>query len=470
MLAGSASSRDRRKKIKIPNEWQPRPYQIPLWEYLESGGKRAVVVWHRRAGKDSASLNWTCVAAHNRVGTYWHMLPTAKHGRKVVWDAIDKVGRRMIDQVFPEVIRRSTNQQEMRIELLNGSIWQVVGSDNYDSLVGANPVGVVFSEYSVANPKAWDFISPILTENGGWCFFIFTPRGHNHGYDIYTMANDHPDWFAQIVTVDDSTKSGHVVFSEAQLEDLRKSGFTDDLIKQEYYCSFSNPVRGSYYADLLDDMERKKRVVPVPYDPAVPVTTAWDLGINDMTAIWFAQQVGREVHIIDFYENRGHGLQHYAGELFKRPYVYDQHLLPHDAKARELGTGMTRQETLGKLGIRCTIVGRQPVADGIQAVRNLIPRCWFDDSQQVQRGLACLKEYRTAEDTINKTFKPRPVHDWTSHAADGFRYLALGMRDSRVRDRGGPSTAVTDWDILNPGVDRRRLPAEELSDPWILDW
>ena len=150
---------------QIPHDWRPRAYQMKLWEYLINGGKRAVAVWHRRAGKDSLSINWTAFAATQRKGIYWHMLPTQAQARKVVWDGIDKAGRKIVDQAFPKELVARKSEQDMKIELRNGSIWQCVGSDYYDNLVGANPVGVVFSEYSIANPAAWDFIRPILAEN-----------------------------------------------------------------------------------------------------------------------------------------------------------------------------------------------------------------------------------------------------------------------------------------------------------------
>jgi hypothetical protein len=166
----------------LPYRWQARRYQLRLIHYLAKGGKRAVVVWHRRAGKDSVALNWIAQAAVQRTGTYWHMLPEARQGRKVVWDGIDRRGRRMIDQAFPPELREGKpNDTEMRLRLRGGSVFQVVGSDNYDALVGSNPVGVVFSEYSLARPAAWEYLRPILAENGGWAVFIFTPRGQTTG-------------------------------------------------------------------------------------------------------------------------------------------------------------------------------------------------------------------------------------------------------------------------------------------------
>ena len=216
-------------EILIPNGWNPRDYQRPLWKALNSGVKRAVAIWHRRAGKDSLSLNWTVKAMLQRVGVYWHMLPLNTQARKVVWDAIDKQGRRVIDQVFPLPLRKSVSSAEMKIELWNGSIWQCVGSDNYNTLVGANPVGVVFSEYSLADPEAWDYLRPILAENGGWALFIYTPRGKNHGYRLYNTALS-AGWFVQKLTVEDT---GAIPL--AAVEEERRAGMSESKIQQEFY-------------------------------------------------------------------------------------------------------------------------------------------------------------------------------------------------------------------------------------------
>ena len=432
-------------QITIPNAWTPRDYQRPLWDYLEHGGKRAVAIWHRRGGKDSMSLNWTACAAFQRVGVYWHMLPTAKQGRKVVWDAIDKQGRRVIDQVFPEAVRKSTNSQEMRIELINGSIWQVVGSDNYDSLVGSNPVGVIFSEYSVANPAAWDFMRPILAENEGWAVFIYTPRGKNHGYELYSMAEGNPSWYSQILRLDESG-----AYPLNVVEEERKAGMPEEMIEQEFFCSFEAAVMGAYYGKLIRQLELDDRVTGVPWAPEVEVHTAWDLGMDDMTAIWFYQIVGREIRIIDYYENNGEALQHYVAAIKSKPYVYGRHYLPHDVKVRELGTGRSRQETLQKLGLRADIVPRLSVEDGIQAVRNILPRCWFD-KKATKQGREALSLYRAEYDERYRTYKARPVHDWTSHASDAFRYLAVALRESRGELVLTNQVAQMDYDPFNHG-------------------
>lgn len=412
------------QNIKIPNRWRVRRYQLKLWHYLEKGGKRAVAVWHRRAGKDSLALNWTAVSALQRVGVYWHMLPLQTQARKVVWDGIDKQGRRIIDQVFPKELRQSCNSQEMKITLKNGSVWQCVGSDNYNALVGANPVGVVFSEYSIADPKAWDFIRPILAENDGWALFIYTPRGRNHGLTLFETASANPDWFAQKLSVE-QTKAVPLSAVEAE----RRAGMDEDTILQEFYCSFDAALKGSYYGSYICSLENEGRITDVPHDPQKPVMTAWDLGVGDATAVWFYQQNGTAVNIIDYYEASGVGLEHYAKVLKEKPYVYtNDNIFPHDVRVHELGSGKSRLEMLAAWGIRGRVLPRSNIEDGIAAVRLLLPRCRFD-SKKCDKGLEALRQYQKAWDDTRKDFMPRPLHDWTSHAADAFRYLAVGIKN-----------------------------------------
>jgi phage terminase large subunit len=413
--------------IVLPHKWRPRAHQRKLWNFLDKGGKRAVAVWHRRAGKDSVAINFAACAASRRVANYWHMLPTAAQGRKVVWEGIDGNGCRVIDQAFPPGYRTGKLDDEMLLRLSSGSTWQVVGSDNFDRLVGANPAGVVFSEWALADPRAWDYLRPILAENGGWALFIYTPRGRNHGAATFDMAAKTPGWFAEKLTVEDTG-----VLAPEVIEEDRRSGMADELIRQEYYCSFQAALVGAYYGPLLETAEREGRVRRVAWEPDLPVVTAWDLGIGDSTAIWFAQLSGREIRLIDYYEASGVGLDHYARVLQQKPYVYGEILLPHDARQREMANGRTRLETMRRLGIarQARIVPSPGLDDGINAARVILPRCWFDETG-CARGLEALRQYRRAWDDERKIFGERPLHDWSSHAADAFRYLAVGLREPR---------------------------------------
>ncbi len=436
-LSGSPTSR-----VRIPYKYQPRGYQLKAWGELEHGRKRVVLVWHRRAGKDLMLLNRTICATQERVGVYWHVFPAAKQGRKIIWDGVTKDGRPFLDY-WPQQIIAERNATEMRLKLTNGSVWQVVGSDNYnDALIGGNPCGLVISEYALQNPSCWNYLRPILAENGGWAAFAFTPRGKNHGSDLYEMARKNPEWFCERLTVDD-TKA----IPLAAIEEERQAGMPDELIEQEFYCSFQAALVGAYYGKQMRQAEDEMRVGNIPHEPLLPVETWWDIGMDDCTSIWFAQRVGREIRLIDYYENNNEGLPHYAKVIKDKTYTYDRHVLPHDVKVRELGTGRSRLETLRFLlqtpEERFKVARKLEVADGINAVRSILPRCWFD-ATKCERGIEALKQYQRDWDDDKKTFKDEPRHDWASHAADAFRYGAVMQKDPpEYRGRPGSSSFRT---------------------------
>jgi hypothetical protein len=385
-----------------------------------------------------------------RKGVYWHMLPTALQARKVVWDSIDKHGRRVIDQVFPPEVRKSINNQEMKIELINGSIWQCVGSDNYDSLVGSNPVGVVFSEYSIANPKAWDFIRPILAENGGWAIFIYTPRGRNAGYTLFNMAEKNPQWFCEKLSVDDTD-----VLSPEVLEEERASGMSDAMINQEFFCAFDVPIVGAYFGEVLNKAHKDGRVGRVPIDPILPVFTSWDLGIGDAMAIWLIQITGKEIRFIHYYEHSGEGLAHYINYLMEFAKTHNvrfgEHFAPHDIQVRELSTGKSRLDTAREMGIRFSVVKRHAIDDGIEAVRRLFPRFWIDETG-CDQGLICLSDYTKVWDDKKMCFQDKPLHNYASHGADSIRTFAMGFKESMSNGSSHPrfnkpAFAKVDFDI-----------------------
>lgn len=357
------------------------------------------------------------------------MLPEADQARKAIWEAVDPAtGRRRIDQAFPKALRETTRETEMMIRFVNGSVWRVVGSDNYDSLVGSTPYGIIFSEYALANPAAWDYLRPILAANGGWAAFIYTPRGDNHGKQLYDYAKTSDDWFAERLTVDDTN-----VFTEQQLanelaEMQDRHGHDDGqaLFDQEYRCSFVAPLIGSYFARLIEQAEKSGRVAAVPVDPNYPVHSAWDLGVGDATAIWPFQVTPTSIRLVDYYEASGQGIEHYAQWLDSKGY-HGTDLLPHDAKQRvPVGNPpRTRIEIMLELGRKPQIVPLHFIPDGISAVRKTLPLCVFD-AVKCQQGLRALRNYRRQWNEQRKTFADVPLHDWASHGADGFRTLAMG--------------------------------------------
>lgn len=449
-------------RITLPNGWTPRPRQMALWNYLRGGGKRAAVCWHRRFGKDDVSLHYTAIAAHERVGTYWHCLPEQAQARKAIWTQVNPhTGKRRIDEAFPVELRKRTNDQEMFIEFLNGSTWQIAGSDNYNSLVGSSPCGIVFSEYALANPAAWAYLRPILRENGGWAIFISTPRGKNHFYQLVQMARHEPGWFTETLTVEDTR-----LLDPAQLDaDLRElqaehgETYGRSIWLQENYCSFDAAIPGSFYAESLDRMQRNGQIVDFEVDVTKPVFTGWDLGRTDDTAIWFYQMSKDaagvdQMEVIDYWAGSGLEIDAPVGPSLVRTlldksqrlgYRYAQHWLPHDARPRKLGMGgksiiQQFQDSRGRhpsLGT-FAIVPKLDVQEGIQAARKTFQYTRFHQTRCAQ-GLECLRHYHREWDAEKKIYLDHPVHDWSSHGADGWRYVSLSWRPAKAKAKAeGP--------------------------------
>ncbi len=428
--------------ITLPHKWLPRDYQKPAWFALENGVKRLDLVWHRRAGKDLFSINWCATQAFQRPGVYWHILPTYKQGRKIVWEGMTRDGRPFLDHFPAETVVRKRDD-EMSLWLDGGSLYQVIGADDVDRLVGANPFGCIFSEYSLMDRRVWEMLRPILAENGGWAVFIYTPRGYNHAHELHTKAIKNDWWFSQVLPVTE-TKA----VSEEVIQQQRDEGMPEELIQQEFYCSFEAPLVGAYYGQEMKLALDEKRIGKVPYDPSLPVDTFWDLGVRDDTAIWFHQYGGREHRLIDFERSSGVGLPWYAKMLREKPYVYRDHLVPHDAGVRELGTGVTRIETAQNLGLTLTVVRKIGLEDGINATRLFLRKCYIDE-EKCDYGLQALRQY-TKEDTGERdvhnqiVYRDKPKHDWASHPCDSLRTGATGWSppwaaDSRIL---APATGI----------------------------
>lgn len=436
--------------LTIPHEWAPRDYQLPLWSFLEQGGKRAVAVWHRRGGKDLFSLNWCCTSMVQRPGVYWHLFPTYNQGRKIAWDGFTKAGRPFMSH-FPQELVSAKNNTEMKLTFKTGGVYQVVGTEDPDRLVGANPVGCIFSEYSLQDPRAWDMVRPILAENEGWAVFIYTARGKNHGWKMLELAKKEiaaakkltiaPRWFAEVLTVNDT----RAVTPEA-VQAERDDGMPEELIQQEFYCSFDAPIVGAYYARQMAAALFERRIGNIPWEPGLPVHTAWDIGVGDSTSIIFYQEYGMETRIIDYYEQSGEGLAHYVKILKDRDYVYGRHYGPWDLEVRELGTGKSRREVAQSLGLKFIVLKQHGVNDGIEVARNLLASCWFDE-KKCERLIEALRQYHKEWDEKNKCFKDNPLHDWTSHPADSFRYLAMSKpKRKKGNDKPPQEKADSDYD------------------------
>ena len=433
--------------IRLPhNGWTPRADQRKLWTFLENGGRLAVAINHRRWGKDEIALHWAAVSSVERVGTYWHMLPEAAQARKAIWNAVNpRTGKRRIDDAFPSEMRENINEGEMFIRFKNGSTWQVVGSDNYNSLVGAAPVGVVWSEYALADPESYGYLSPILAENKGWGLFISTSRGNNHLWRQHDLTKalslvNPAEYYAEIVTAKMST-----VFTPIQLEQERQSLIAlygeehgEAKYNQEYMCGRDGAVFGNYYSKQMVKAREDGRICSVPASSGHEVYTFWDLGVDDSTTIWFMQFVGKEIRVIDYYEATGMGMAHYAKVLKEKNYHYGDHYMPHDADYREMGGGeyaQTPKDNAENLGIRpITVVPRardtSTVISHIGMVRNVLDSMWFDE-EKCTKGLSALEGYRADYDEKKKKLDNKPLHSWESHGADAMRTFAVGYASKR---------------------------------------
>jgi phage terminase large subunit len=461
--------------VTIPaNGWRPRPYQMKAWAAWERGIKRSLLVWHRRAGKDEVALNKFACAAHIRPANYWHCLPQYEQARKAIWEALNPhTGKRRIDEAFPQIIRKRTDSQGMTIEFLTGSIYRVVGSDNPDSLVGAPPLGIVFSEWALSNPSAWGYLQPILLENGGWADFITTPRGRNHVHGMLKMAKANPAWFAEVLTVDDTHQVTAEQIAEAKAEYVSLFGedAAEALIQQEYWCSFEAAILGAYYGREMTALEGRGGITNVDPWPGVKLHTAWDLGASresDSMTIWFFQIVPTElgraaVRCCNYTTGSGYGIKWYA-DIIKK-FIKDWDLpkgtdwVPHDARVPEMtssgkdGKAKLRIEVMIEEGLNPKIVTNHHVADGVSAVRQLMPRVYFDETR-CDTGIECLRQYQREWDDEKKVFKPTALKNWAAHGADAFRYLAMAFKEIRVEpvpERGRMLT-IGDPNTLPEGV------------------
>jgi phage terminase large subunit len=458
-----------RSAIEIPNQWARRHYQDALWRYFNGPpgkpesyhNKRALCFCHRRWGKDSTAVNLMAVSAMLWPGNYAYMFPTANQGRSALWDNFDiRRGANMMELAFPEEIRRRTNHQQMFIELRNGSTIQVVGSDNYNHLVGTNYFGIVFSEWALSDPESWAYMRPILTENQGWALFITTPRGKNHAHEMWLAAKSEPEhWYTELSTVDDSgiIPNERLEVDHREYAKLYGEIQGEAFFRQEFFCDFESPILGAVYADALRYLETEGRVCPLKVEPGIKVHTAWDLGYSDATAIWFIQCMGRTYHLIGYYESFGAPLSHYVEKLnelkFTNKWLYGSHYLPHDVKAHELNTGMSRLQTLEALGIEPEVVPPHHLLDGINATRRVLDRCKIDPTR-CAAGLDALKNYRYEWRDKHRIWAPHPRHDWASHGADALRTWATGFAD--------PSFAAEHAKRI-----RRTEPAPPTGSQWV---
>lgn len=432
----------------IPHGFDPRWYQAEAMQYVDEGGKRVFWVVHRRGGKDLTFLHQTAKEALKRRGVYWHVFPSLEQGRKAIWEGFTKTGDRIMEQVFPRQIRKRPREwlpgAEAIVELNNGSIWRLMGSDQME-VVGAGPVGIVFSEFALSKPKTWDLVRPMLQENGGWAAFITTPRGKNHAHKLMEMAR-REGWFVRTLTLEDTgawkdwTDSNGNPYTSAQdvLDAEARAGMPPALVRQEYLCDWSAANVGAVYGDLLEAIEKAGGVCDFEH-PSDGVFTSWDLGFTDSTGIWFWRVSSDGIDVIDHYESSGKPLSHFFDVMDGKGYAYVKHWIPHDARARTLASGSSIEEQFrARYGSGAVqITPSLSLLDGIQAARWMMQRP-LRIHTRCDEGIEALRAYSYAYDEDRKMFSSKPLHDWSSHTADAWRYLAIVARHVETLQRPKP--------------------------------
>jgi hypothetical protein len=393
-------------------DYTPRQYFLP---YHERGNRWACIVAHRRAGKTVATVFdlLTCaLATRKQNGRYAYIAPYYSQAKAIAWDYLKRFGAPVAERIL---------ESELAVDLPNGARVRLFGADNPDALRGIYLDGVVLDEYGDQRPTVWgEIIRPLLADRRGWATFIGTPKGKNHFYDIREQAKSSPEWLYLELK---ASETGALAADE--LADARRT-MTDAQYQQEFECAFDVPALGAIYSKEYQKAREQGRFTRVPHDPMLQVSTFWDLGIGDSTAIWFAQHVRGEIRCIDYYEANALPLDHYVQMVKARPYTYATHWLPHDAQAKQLTSGKSTMEIMQALGLPARITPKLSLEDGINAARMIWPRCWFDEAKTA-RGLECLQNYRRELNEKLGEFRAQPVHDWASHGADAFRYLAVSI-------------------------------------------
>lgn len=377
------------------------------------------------SGKDLCAWNIVIREAITTVGVYYIVYPTYAQGKKILWSSVTIQGDRFLDYI-PKQLVENMNSQEMKITLINGSIIQIIGSDNADSIVGTNPRGVVFSEYALQNPIVYALMSPILAANKGWAIFLSTPRGRNHFWDLYQLALNSPNWWTCKLGLNETL---HIDPAEIERE-VAEGLMSPDLIQQEYYCSFNAGVEGAYYCKYIDRMRLNNQIGQVPWESGFKVHTAWDIGVRDSTSIIFFQVIGQSVRIIDYYEKNKEGLEHYVKHVLSKEYTYGKHIAPHDIEVKEFGSGMTRIDKARQLGITFTIASKLSIMDGIESVRSALSKIWIDEIKCASL-IKALENYRQEYDQKRQVYKDQPLHDKWSHGCDAMRYLCISLPKTR---------------------------------------
>ena len=448
-------------EITLPNGFTPRPYQLKAMGYYDNGGKRGVWVWPRRAGKDLTFIHQSMKEAHARPGTYYHLLPNHTQARKVVWDGISNDGKRVLDVAIPAVLRSGENATEMKITLKCGSIWQLVGADYFDTIMGTNPFGLVFSEAALTDPRAWSYFRPILANNGGWASFISTPRGYNWFYDLLELAKSNSSWgWSHLSTTDTKHIPSDVLAQE-------KAEMPDELYRQEYGCDFSAANIGAILGRYMERAEIEGRITDdvcyLPEGDAIEISS--DIGFRDTASWWFWQADATGFTLIDYDEDSGMDADDWIERLKKKRYHIGKIWLPHDSRVKTFQSKHSAMERfLRAFGQdRIGVVPSTKIPDRINAGRVVINKCRFARTA-CKVGLAGLRAWSFEYDEERKTFSATPRHDFASHPSDAYTYGCQIMRkrvsaeEKKIEIPRSAETMTLDdwWAVREEGISMER--------------
>jgi len=430
--------------MSSPIKLKYRPRSV-FEDFHDRKERWAVIVAHRRCGKTVACINDLIVKAlleNKQHAQYAYIAPFYSQAKSVAWRYLER---------FSEPVLSKANQSELWVELINGARIRLFGADNPDALRGNFLDGVVMDEMADMKPSVWgEIIRPLLADRLGWATFIGTPKGHNAFYDIYNEATKKPNWYVKVLRADQT-----MLLPQSELDDA-KATMSDNQYEQEFLCSFEAAILGAFYGQEMRRITDLERITTVDYDPMFPCHTAWDLGFNDSTSIWWFQVVYGEIRVLDHHSSNGQAIPYYTGLLAQKEdefgYKYGFHYLPHDARAKTLASGGKSiiEQISAKIDIKhLKIVPNLSLQDGIQATRLALTRCWFDN--RCEEGIECLRQYQREWDDDKKCFRDRPKHDFTSHSSDAFRYLSIVwkdedspiLKDSRVKGLHVGQTDVT---------------------------
>jgi len=418
--------------IPIPYKMMPRHYQRDMLQAIKNNLNILSVI-HRRAGKDVGCMQALLLRALMRVGTHAYLLPLQLQARQVIWKGMDFDGRPFLDAI-PDILVTKVNEARMEIELLNGSRLVFGGSNNFNALMGTNPVTIIYSEFSLHNPLARQYLNPILVQNGGIEILQFTPRGKNHGFEALESVRENPKYLIQHLSVEQTfLDNGDRVISEQQIDDARKRGMSDEMIRQEFYVDFDVGNLGAYFTREISDMEREGRITVIPPNPNLPLHSSWDLGGTDATAGWLFQVDGRYINLLAVIHDTGHGLKYYL-ELAEKMrqsmgLQWGQHFMPHDVKQGHQGWESTESRIMiaRRHGWHFQVTPKVNFEDGIESMRYVFPKLRINH-HQCQIGVRALREYQREYDEVKACYKPKPLDNWSTHIVDALRYLSVNFR------------------------------------------